>query len=63
MTTFHLWFDGLRVPEANRLGRGGEGGGGGERSAFAATQSGLNVARVHTAARAIGLARGRWRTR
>jgi alkylation response protein AidB-like acyl-CoA dehydrogenase len=57
MTTFHLWFDGLRVPEANRLGRG-DGGGGGERSAFAATQSGLNVARVHTAARAIGLARG-----
>ena len=58
MTTFHLWFDGLRVPDANRLGRGGGGGGGGERSAFAATQSGLNVARVHTAARAIGLARG-----
>jgi len=58
MTTFHLWFDGLRVPDSNRLGRGGEGSGGGERSAFAATQSGLNVARVHTAARAIGLARG-----
>ena len=56
MTTFHLWFDGLRVPETNRLGSGS--GGGGERSAFAATQSGLNVARVHTAARAIGLARG-----
>jgi alkylation response protein AidB-like acyl-CoA dehydrogenase len=55
MTTFHLWFDGLRVPEANRLGSGG---GGGDRSAFAVTQSGLNVARVHTAARAIGLARG-----
>ncbi|HZA00186.1 MAG TPA: acyl-CoA dehydrogenase family protein [Acidimicrobiales bacterium] len=59
MTTFHLWFDGLRVPEANRLGRGGSSdGGGGERSTFAVTQSGLNVARVHTAARAIGLARG-----
>jgi alkylation response protein AidB-like acyl-CoA dehydrogenase len=61
MTTFHLWFDGLRVPEANRLGRGGDGrggAGGGGRSAFAVTQSGLNVARVHTAARAIGLARG-----
>jgi alkylation response protein AidB-like acyl-CoA dehydrogenase len=54
MTTYHLWFDGLRVPEANRLGAGGDGG----RSAFAATQTGLNVARVHTAARAIGLARG-----
>ena len=56
MTTFHLWFDRLRVPEENRLGS--RAGGGGERSAFAATQSGLNVARVHTAARAIGLARG-----
>jgi alkylation response protein AidB-like acyl-CoA dehydrogenase len=55
MTTFHLWFDGLRVPDANRVGGGG---GGGERSTFAATQSGLNVARVHTAARAVGLARG-----
>jgi alkylation response protein AidB-like acyl-CoA dehydrogenase len=56
MTTFHLWFDGLRVPDANRVGGGG--GGGGERSTFAATPSGLNVARVHTAARAVGLARG-----
>jgi alkylation response protein AidB-like acyl-CoA dehydrogenase len=56
MTTFHLWFDGLRVPDANRVGGGG--GGAGERSTFAATQSGLNVARVHTAARAVGLARG-----
>jgi alkylation response protein AidB-like acyl-CoA dehydrogenase len=56
MTTFHLWFDGLRVPDANRVGGGG--GGGGARSTFAATQSGLNVARVHTAARAVGLARG-----
>ena len=56
MTTFHLWFDGLRVPDANRVGGGG--GGSGERSTFAATQSGLNVARVHTAARGVGLARG-----
>jgi alkylation response protein AidB-like acyl-CoA dehydrogenase len=56
MTTFHLWFDGLRVSDANRVGGGG--GGGGARSTFAATQSGLNVARVHTAARAVGLARG-----
>ena len=53
MTTFHLWFDGLRVPEDHRVGPGGGG-----RSAFAATESGLNVARVHTAARAVGLARG-----
>lgn len=60
MTTFHLWFEGVRLPEENRLGSSSEGGGGegGGRSAFAATQSGLNVARVHTAARAIGLARG-----
>ena len=33
-------------------------GGGGEGRAFAATASGLDVARVHTAARAVGLARG-----
>jgi alkylation response protein AidB-like acyl-CoA dehydrogenase len=55
MSTFHLWFDGLRIPETNRLGRGD---GDSDRSTFAATQSGLNVARVHTAARAVGLARG-----
>jgi alkylation response protein AidB-like acyl-CoA dehydrogenase len=54
MTTFHLWFDGLRVPEDHRVGAGAGGG----RSAFAAMESGLNVARVHTAARAVGLARG-----
>jgi len=54
MTTFHLWFDGLRVPEDHRVGADARRG----RSAFAATESGLNVARVHTAARAVGLARG-----
>ncbi len=48
--TWDLEFDGLRVPAPARLGGGG-------RSAFAATQAGLNVARVHTAARAVGLAR------
>ena len=66
MSTFHLWFDGLRVPEENRVGSrsaGASSSGGddperGRRSAFAATQAALNVARVHTAARAIGLARG-----
>ena len=47
--TWDLEFDGLRVPVANQLGAGGEG--------FADAQSWLNVARVHTAARAVGLAR------
>jgi alkylation response protein AidB-like acyl-CoA dehydrogenase len=70
--TWDLRFDGLRVPVANLTGRGHtestEGGprrsGAADpepssrpRSAFAATQAGLNVARVHTAARAVGLAR------
>jgi alkylation response protein AidB-like acyl-CoA dehydrogenase len=58
MTTWHLWFDGLRVPDENRAGARHDDGGQGERPAFRATQAGLNVARVHTAARAIGLARG-----
>jgi len=60
MLTWNLWFEGLRVPDANRVGAmyRASGDGGGERSAFAATQAGLNVARVHTAARAVGLARG-----
>ena len=60
MTTWHLWFEGLRVPEANRVAapRTLPRGPGAERGAFQATQAGLNVARVHTAARAVGLARG-----
>ena len=65
MTTFQLCFDGLHVGDANRVGslpggaqRGGEVSGRPQRSTFAAMQAGLNVARVHTAARAIGLARG-----
>lgn len=47
--TWDLEFDGLRVPAANQLGSGGEG--------FADAQAWLNIARVHTAARAVGLAR------
>lgn len=47
--TWDLEFDGLRVPVANQLGAGGEG--------FADAQAWLNIARVHTAARAVGLAR------
>jgi alkylation response protein AidB-like acyl-CoA dehydrogenase len=56
--TWDLVFDGVRVPVANTAG--GFGGTGGQRegrSAFGAVQQGLNVARVHTAARAVGLAR------
>jgi len=61
ITTFHLVFDGLRVPgdavlgaRANASAHTPRGAG----RAFNATMHGLNVARIHTAARAIGLARG-----
>ena len=61
--TWELEFDNFRVPAENLAGaRARRGGGetpiGGEGRAFAATERGLNVARVHTAARAVGLARG-----
>ncbi|HEX5365856.1 MAG TPA: acyl-CoA dehydrogenase family protein [Acidimicrobiales bacterium] len=66
MTTWNLRFDGLRVPDSHRVGggrpagaTGGAAGAGDDAKAtFRATQAGLNVARVHTAARAVGLARG-----
>jgi alkylation response protein AidB-like acyl-CoA dehydrogenase len=59
ITTYHLWFDGLRVPADNVLGaRMYEGTTTPQGRAFNATMHGLNVARIHTAARAIGLARG-----
>ncbi|RTL68537.1 MAG: acyl-CoA dehydrogenase [Pseudonocardiaceae bacterium] len=45
--TWDLEFDGLRVPAANEITAGG----------FAETQRWLTIARVHTAARAVGLAR------
>jgi len=61
ITTFHLVFDGLRVPadallgaRANEAAHTPRGAG----RAFNATMHGLNVARIHTAARGIGLARG-----
>jgi alkylation response protein AidB-like acyl-CoA dehydrogenase len=54
--TWELHFDNLRLPDDALLGREREGGG--EGKAFHGTLSGLEVARVHTAARAIGLARG-----
>ena len=46
------------MPAANRLGALTEGHVPKTRRAFNATLHGLNVARVHTAARALGLARG-----
>jgi alkylation response protein AidB-like acyl-CoA dehydrogenase len=59
ITTYHLWFDGLRLPADNLLGaRMYEGTTAPQGRAFNATMHGLNVARIHTAARAIGLARG-----
>src|SRR3954449_1736262 len=57
MTTWALRFEGLRLPGdglmSERLSREGDGGG-----AFVGAMQGLSVARVHTAARAVGLARG-----
>jgi len=61
ITTFHLVFDGLRVPVDALLGpRANEAAHAPRTSgrAFNATMHGLNIARVHTAARGIGLARG-----
>ena len=55
--TWELAFDGCRIPKENLI-TGGEGGGEGFKNAV----NWLNAARVHTAARSIGLARGAWRT-
>jgi len=49
--TFELAFDGCRIPKENIMT-------GGESEGFKNTVNFLNVARVHTAARSIGLARG-----
>ncbi|HYA36389.1 MAG TPA: acyl-CoA dehydrogenase family protein [Candidatus Binataceae bacterium] len=48
--TYEMHFDSFRLPLSAQLGTGGEG--------FRAAMTGLEVARVHTAARSIGLARG-----
>jgi alkylation response protein AidB-like acyl-CoA dehydrogenase len=56
-TTWNLTLDGLRVPAANLLGPDPSAGNGGSGAGFRALQRQLNVARVHTAARAVGLAR------
>ncbi len=56
--TWELDLDGVRVPDSDRLtGLYAEEGGAEEGGGFAAMQRGLNVARVHTAARSVGLAR------
>ena len=57
--TWNLTFDGLRVPADALVGwrTRGEVKERSERSTFAGVEAGLNTARVHTAARAVGLAR------
>jgi alkylation response protein AidB-like acyl-CoA dehydrogenase len=56
--TWELDLDGVRVPEADRLtGLYADEAGGSDEGGFASVQRGLNIARVHTAARAVGLAR------
>jgi len=58
ITSYALTLDGVRVPAANVLGVQSRGDRKGASHAFNAAMQGLAVARVHTAARAIGLARG-----
>jgi butyryl-CoA dehydrogenase len=53
--TWELAFDNFRVPAANLLGGDREGD---DRAGFRDVSRGLSVARLHTAARSIGLARG-----
>ena len=57
--TWNLELDGVRVPDADRLtGLYGDEGADADAGGFASVQRGLNIARVHTAARAVGVARG-----
>jgi alkylation response protein AidB-like acyl-CoA dehydrogenase len=57
--TWDLVLDGVRVPDSDRLtGLYGDAGAAADEGGFAAVQRGLNIARVHTAARAVGVARG-----
>ena len=56
--TFELDLDGVRVPESDRLtGLYGDQGADADSGGFASVQRGLNIVRVHTAARAVGVAR------
>ncbi|MCU1602642.1 MAG: acyl-CoA dehydrogenase, partial [Frankiales bacterium] len=57
--TWDLVLDGVRVPDSDRLtGLYGDAGAAGDEGGFASVQRGLNIARVHTAARAVGVAQG-----
>jgi len=56
--TWELDLDGVRVPDSDRLtGLYGDEGADADAGGFASVQRGLNIARVHTAARAVGVAR------
>ncbi|MCU1623860.1 MAG: acyl-CoA dehydrogenase [Frankiales bacterium] len=56
--TWDLLLDGVRVPDSDRLtGLYGDSGAADDEGGFASVQRGLNIARVHTAARAVGVAR------
>ena len=56
--TWDLELDGVRVPDRDRLtGLYGDSGADADAGGFASVQRGLNIARVHTAARAVGVAR------
>jgi alkylation response protein AidB-like acyl-CoA dehydrogenase len=56
--TWDLQFDGVRIPADDLIVGPGDGDGdGGSKAGFAEAQAFLNTARVHTAARAVGLAR------
>ena len=59
-STWNLTLDGVRVPAANLIGPGADAAepAYGSGAGFRALEALLNVARVHTAARAVGLARG-----
>ena len=55
--TWDLQLEGVRVPDSDRLTGLYADESGDDEGDFAAVQRGLNIARVHTAARAVGLAR------